>query len=369
MAKAPHPVIDWFGPQVGPDEKQRVLEVLDSNYLNDGRVTRQFEQAIAHTVGTRYCVCVTSGTAALALSLMALGIGPGDEVMVPDLTFIATANAARLAGAQVKLVDIDPSSLTIDPDQAAAAIGPRTRAIVPVDLNGRGAHYPTLQALAEKHGLKIVCDSTEALGSACHGQRLGSFGDAGCFSFSAVKTLTCGQGGAIVTNHASLHDRLRELKDQGRRVGGTGGGDDAHPVVGFNFKLTNLQAAVGLAQIERLPQRLSHARQKLGWYRANLEGCPGVTLPPTQDSEVLQWVDALAEDRQTVRQALDQARIGYRPFWQPLHTHPPYQAAPKHFPNATTAANQGLWLPSGFGLTAEQADWVCQTIRNAATGA
>ena len=243
--------IPWFTPEFGGAvEQERLCAVLASNYVNDGAVAREFEQRIAELIGVKHCVAVTSGTAAISLALLAIGIEPGDEVLVPDLTFVATANAARMIGAEVKLVDVEPRRFAIDVDKAARAVGPRTRAIVPVDVNGRGADYNALQSLAQEKGLKIVCDSAEALGSKYCGRPLGTFGDAACFSFSPNKTISSGQGGIIATNSDGIHSRLRELKDQGRRHGGTGG-DDLHPVMGFNFKYTNLQAALGLAQLER----------------------------------------------------------------------------------------------------------------------
>ena len=233
----------------------RLRDVLAREYVNDGPLAREFERKLAAFVGARHAVAVTSGTAAIALSLMAAGIGPGDEVLVPDLTFIATANAVRLAGADVKLVDVEPMRFGIDPDAVEAAIGPRTRAVVTVDVNGRGADYTRLEPLCRKHDLVLICDAAEALGSKFAGRMLGSFGLAGCFSFSANKTITAGQGGMIVTDSDALHEPLRELKDQGRRKGGTGGDDD-HPVLGYNFKFTDLQAAVALAQFDEIEQRL-----------------------------------------------------------------------------------------------------------------
>jgi perosamine synthetase len=348
---APNP-IPWFAPQVDARERELVLAVLDSGYLNDGGVTREFERRVAELVGVRYCVGVTSGTAALALALMAAGIGPGDEVLVPDLTFIATANAVRLAGAAVKLVDVCPDRFTIDPEKAAEAIGPRTRAIIPVDVNGRAPDYDALARLAAERGLRIICDAAEALGSIWKGRPLGAFGDAGCFSFSANKTVTTGQGGMIATNDPALHDRLRELKDQGRRTQGSGG-NDLHPVLGFNFKLTNLQAAVGLAQMEKLAARLEHARTRQRWYERHLAGCPSLTLVPAAAGEVLQWTDVLVEDPEPLARALDEAHIGYRRFWYPLHSQKPYADRPEAFPHATAISRRGVWLPSSFDLQEE----------------
>jgi perosamine synthetase len=361
--------IGWFLPEVGAAEKQAVLQVIDSNYLNDGAVARDFEKRIAALVGVRHCVAVTSGTAAISLALLAAGIGPGDEVIVPDLTFVATANAVRMIGADVKLVDVEPKRFTIDPERVAAAIGPRTRAIVPVDVNGRGADYDALAALCRRHGLRMICDAAEALGSRYHGRPLGSFGDAGCFSFSAAKTVTTGQGGMIATDDTELYHRLLELKDQGRRAQGTGG-DDLHPVMGYNFKFTNLQAAIGIAQLELLETRLEQARRRDAWFHAALADCPGVDVSGLVDNEgeARQWADALIDDRDAVRRAFDSAGIGYRAFWFPVHSQTPYAVSTESFENSKSISARGLWLPSVFKLTEDQAAYAAQVLRDALKG-
>ncbi len=355
--------IRWFFPQFGENEKNGVLKVLESNYLNDGEVTRAFEEKVAAFIGCRYCVAVTSGTAAIALSLMALGIGPGDEVIVPDLTFIATANAVRLAGASVKLVDIEPLRFTIDPARVDESIGPQTKAVIAVDVNGRGANYEALEPLCKKHKLALICDSAEALGSKYKGRYLGTYGNAGCFSFSANKTVSSGQGGMIATNDIDVYHRLRELKDQGRRFGGTGG-DDLHPVLGFNFKYTNLQAAVALAQLERLSQRISHFQDRDRWYSKALQGCPQVTLPPLDEpGEVRQWTDLLCQNRTELEIAFKQNQIDIRPFWFPLHTQRPYRLPDEGFAHSIHISQEGLWLPSSFELTEEDVGKVSKIIR------
>src|ERR1700733_14306339 len=191
--------IPWWTPQIGPAEFSLVREVLESNYLNEGDVTAAFEARIAELVGATYAIAVTSGTTAIALSLMGLGIGPGDEVIVPDITFIATANAVALAGAKPGLVDIDPRTLNIDPEAVARAITARTKAIVPVHVSGRAADMRAIIAIATQHRLVVVEDAAEALMSSHEGKYLGTYGDAGCFSFSPNKTITTGQGGVIVT--------------------------------------------------------------------------------------------------------------------------------------------------------------------------
>lgn len=214
--------VPWWRPQVGPLEYGLVRDVLDSNFLNDGDVTTRFERDIARLVGARHAVGVTSGTTAISLALTALGVGPGDEVVVPDMTFIATANAVTLAGATPVLVDVDPRTLTMSPEALARAITGRTRAIVPVHVSGRSADMDAIGAIALDHGLAVVEDAAEALMSARGGRMLGTIGAAGCLSFSPNKTITTGQGGMVLTNDDAVHARLRELKDQGRPVRGTG---------------------------------------------------------------------------------------------------------------------------------------------------
>ena len=358
--------IKWFSPEVGDLEQAALARVIASNYINDGPETRRLESAIAKRLGVTYAVAVSSGTAAISLGLMAVGVGPGDEVIVPDLTFIATANAVRLAGAEVKLVDVEPCRFTLDPERAQAAIGPRTKAIVPVDVNGRGADYHSLEKLCVECGLKLVCDAAEALGSSWHGRHLGTFGDAGCFSFSAHKTVSSGQGGMIVTNSEDVYYRLRELKDQGRRFGGSGG-DDLHPVLGFNFKYTDLQAVVAFAQLARMDERIAHFQQRDAWYREFLADCPHIVLPraPNFDGEVLQWTDILCENRAMVQADLCAHGIDSRAFWFPLHRQEPYRADDGEFPNAIDISARGLWLPSAFDLTESQARMVAHVVRAA----
>lgn len=359
-------LLPWFVPETGREEAELVLKVLRSNYLNDGNMSRLFESKVAKILGVKHCVAVTSGTAALALALMGLGIGPQDEVIVPDLTFIATANAVRLTGATVKLVDIEPERFTINIEKIATAIGPRTKAIVPVDVNGRGPDYQYLEALAKEKGLFLVTDSTEGLGSKWRDRYLGTFGDAGCFSFSPNKTITTGQGGMIATNNTQLYYRLLELKDHGRRVQGTGG-NDLHPVLGFNFKFTNLQAAVGLGQLKKLSRRLEKSRQRDNWYREFLKDCSAVKFPGTlknDSGEITQWTDILVENREKLERTLKSHNIGYRCFWHPLHRQKPYLDKDDEYINAINISKNGLWLPSYFNITREQVKYIARVIRD-----
>ncbi len=353
----------WYRPELAGNEEKYIHDVLESGYINDGNVTREFERQIANHVGTQYAVAVTSGTSAITLALMACGIGHGDNVIVPDLTFIATANAVRLTGASVKLADVDRHRLTIDCNTVAELIDSKTRAIVPVDVNGRGCDYTELEKLCSQHDLKLICDSAEALGSKWKSRFLGTYGNAGCFSFSANKTISCGQGGMIVTNDQTVHERLLELKDQGRRAQGSGG-DDQHPVLGFNFKLTNLQAAVGLAQLEKCDERLHNAKTRDRLYKELLNDIPDITFPDTEDGEILQWTDILSPKRDLICETLSNENIDYRKFWFPLNQQAPYKDSDDKYANSISVSKDGVWLPSYFSITTDEIEQVAKTVRS-----
>lgn len=357
--------IPWWTPSLGEREKSLVCKVIDRQFPNDGEYTARFEQRIAAWCGVPYAVAVTSGTAAMFLALAGCGVGPGDEVIVPDLTFIATANAVRLAGATPVLVDVRENDLTIDLHQVELALTDRTKALMPVHVSGRAAAMASLVELANRRHLAVIEDAAEALGSGVGGRPLGTFGDAGCFSFSPNKTLTTGQGGMVVTRNAVLHQRLRELKDQGRPVRGTGGADE-HPSLGYNFKFTDLQAAVGLAQWEVVPERIEHQRRVFRWYQERLKGVAGVRLPGfnLETGECPQWVDAVVEDRDGLHDYLLAQGILTRKFWFPVHTQGPYRCSGERFAISTRLSHSGLWLSSDLSLTETEVDVVCEAMRD-----
>lgn len=356
--------VPFWAPRVGEHEGVLLEQVLASNYLNDGELTTRFERELAARLGCKYVVAVTSGTAALFLSLAALGVGPGDDVIVPDLTFIATANAVTLAGARAVLADVVPNTLNLDPDAVLRALTPRTKAIVPVHVSGRGADLESILDIARQRGLSVVEDAAEAFMSRRDGKCFGTFGIAGCLSFSPNKTITTGQGGAVLTDDDRLHRRLRELKDQGRPARGTGG-DDVHPTVGYNFKFTDLQAAVGLGQLNYLDARLGRMRDIYRWYERELRGVDGITLPgfDLERGESPQWTDALVEKRDALDEYLAARGVHCRRFWHPLHTQAAYRKDDSEFPASTRAARRAIWLPSAFTLSEDDVAVASEHIR------
>jgi len=357
--------IDWWEPWVGREERDLLIEVLESNFLNDGKYTTQFEEELAHLLGCKHAVAVTSGTSALFLALVANNVGPGDEVIVPDITFIATANAVVMAGAKPILVDISPDSLNLCPKKFEKAITSQTKAVIPVHISGRPADMPTILEIAEKHDLLVIEDAAEAFSSKLNGKCLGTFGHAGILSFSPNKTITTGQGGAILLDDDSLEVRLRELKDQGRPERGTGG-NDRHDRIGYNFKFTNLQAAIGIAQLKRLTARTKRMKQTYLKYLEGLKEIEELTVLPFQveTGEIPQWVDALSSQKDDLIKYLENRNVHCRKFWFPLHTHKPYYLPDDEFPNSTELVSKAFWLPSSFCLSDADIEQVCVHICN-----
>lgn len=356
--------IAWWKPEIVGNEASLIQGVLDSNFLNDGDVATEFENKIAARVDAKYAVSTTSGTMALYMSLMALGLKPGDEVIVPDLTFIATANAVTMTGARVVLVDVASETLSLSPECFERAINPRTKAVIPVHISGRAGSFEKVFNLARQNRIPIVEDAAEALGSKFRGKFLGTWGEMGCFSFSPNKTITTGQGGMIVTNDENLAARLRELKDQGRPTRGTGG-DDMHPTLGFNFKFTNLQAAVGLGQMTAMDRRLQRQARILEIYKEELLDCRGIRFfeCDLKGGEVPQWTDVLAERRNELDGFLKAQNIFCRRFWHPLHRQIPYSHPDASFPNSSRLAESALWLPSAFQMTDQETRHVSSRIK------
>ena len=349
-------------PLIEPDlteaEAQAAARVIRSGRVNEGVLTAEFEQRFAQTVGTRYAVATTSCTAALAVSLMALGI-KGREVIVPDLTMIGTAMAVLLSGNEPLVVDVRPQDGCLDAARVERALTARTAAVIPVHVNGRNALTPDLAAIARRRRLAIVEDAACCLGSQVQEDgtffQLGTQGTLGCFSLAATKIITTGQGGVIVTNDPALHERCVRLKDWGR----FGEKGTNHPAVGFNFKFTDIQAAIGLQQLERLPELMARKRALYARYRARL----GALMLTREDPPgFCPWyVDVTA---QHLTERLTRQGIGATPIWPPLHRQGAMGMtnADDRYPCATALGENVLWLPSSTKLTDAQIDAVCDAV-------
>ena len=358
--------IPWWKPQVGSvAERNYINKALDDNYINEGKLVEEFEKNIAKLVKAKYAIATTSCTAGIFLALKAMGIGYGDEVIVPDITFIATANAVDLTGAKPILVDVFPDTLNINTDAIKKAITPKTKAIVPVHVTGRGANMEEISKIAREHKLHVVEDAAEALMSKQKNKYLGTFGNAGCFSFSPNKTITTGQGGMIVTNDENICNRLKMLKDQGRPTRGTGG-DDRHDIIGYNFKMTDLQAAVGLGQLNFLQTRIERMRRNHQLYQENLKDVKEIFIYKTNlaEAELPQWTDVRLEKRDELAQFLKEKNIDTRKYWFPLHQQLAYKLSDDNFPNSVKVSPRSLWLPSAFTLKDADIKRVCENIKS-----
>jgi perosamine synthetase len=355
--------IPWWQAKIGNKEYGLIKSVLKDNFPNEGRLAIEFENKLASLLKVKHVVVVTNGTSAMYLSLKALGIGFGDEVIVPDLTFIATANAVEMTGAKAVLVDINKDTLNIDINSIKKAITKKTKAIIPVHVSGRAADLTSIIKLAKKEKLFVIEDAAEAFMSKYKGKYLGTFGVTGCFSLSPAKTITTGQGGFIATDNSKVYRKLKMLKDQGRPKRGTGG-DDIHYDLGFNFKFTDLQAALGLGQLSYLTKRIQRMRRNYKLYQKYLSGLKEVTLLKfdLEKGELPQWCDGLFEEKDKLNKYLQSKNIDCRPFWHPIHTQAYYKKSDKLFPISTICSKKAMWLPSAFTLRDSDIKEVCQNI-------
>jgi perosamine synthetase len=361
----PPDFIPVYTPSLDGHEEKYVLDAVRSGWISSlGQYVTRFEEQFAEFCGVAHAVSVSNGTVALHLALHALGIGPGDEVIVPSLTFVASANAVRYTGATPIFADVNPQTWCLDVEDAARLVSPRTKAIMPVHLYGHPADMAAINALADAHGLHVVEDAAEAHGAAIGGRTVGGWGCIGSFSFYANKIITTGEGGMLTTDDAKLAARCRMLRDHAmppqQRYW--------HEEVGFNYRMTNLQAAVGVAQMERIDAFIRRKRRIAELYSAALCDLPGVTLPQERDGCTnVFWMYSILIERPFARTrdelivALRTRGIDSRPFFHPLDTLPPYRGAPVR-PVALHLSQCGINLPSAPSLSDEQVAYVGAAI-------
>lgn len=352
------------GPSITEKEIAYVTDaVTNAWYANANVYHDRFERAFAAYHGVRHAVSLPSCTSALHLSLLALGIGPDDEVVVPDCTWIASAAPVSYVGATPVFADIDPRGWCLSPQSFAACITPRTKAVIAVDLYGNMPDYAALAEIAGRHGIAIIEDAAEAAGSRYRGRPAGTLGVTGTFSFHGSKTLTTGEGGMLITDDEALYRRVMVLRDHGRSPGDT---MFQNAEVGYKYKMSSLQAALGLAQTERIDELVARKREIFGWYREELGDCEGIVLnQEPQGVHSSYWmVTAILPEwlggKAAVIQALSEQGIDSRPFFSPLSSLDAYCASP--MAGAARARNtvayaigaHGVNLPSGLNL--ERAD-------------
>lgn len=355
-------------PVLGEEELNNVIEAVKSGWISSqGKFILEFEQAFARYCGVKHGIATANGTVALHLALEALGIGKGDEVIVPTLTFIATANAVRYTGATPVFVDSHPDYWCIDPEKIERAITPKSKAIIPVHLYGHPCDMDAIMDMARRYSLYVIEDAAEAHGAEYKGQKVGSFGDINCFSFYGNKIITTGEGGMCLTNNDELASKMRILRDHGMNPNRK----YWHDVVGFNYRMTNLQAAVGVAQVRKLDEFLAVKCRIAQWYAAGMSKMASdrtVGLHPQMTwAKCVYWMYSIIiagitrTDRDKLIEKLGQQEIQTRPLFYPIHTMPPYRSSEK-FAVAEELSRTGLSLPSSHRLTSAEVTKVIESI-------
>lgn len=356
-------------PQLNGNELKYVSECITTGWISSqGAFVRRFEQEFANYCGLPHAVAVSNGTVAIHLALEALGIGSGDEVIVPDLTFAASINAVIYTGATPVIADVDPDTWTLSPDAVRALITPLTRAIMPVHLYGHPCEMDALMDIAREHNLLVIEDCAEALGTLYKGKHVGTFGHAATFSFFGNKTITTGEGGMVLFNDAAAHERALILRDHGmskqKRYW--------HDYVGFNYRMTNMQAAIGCAQMERLAEFVEAKRRMASVYNEGLKRHVSITCPPEKDWAFNgYWLytciinPETGVSRDELMAKLTKNGVETRPVFYPLHAMPPYQQyirSGQKFPVTDYLSANGISLPSSVVITQDEQQSILRAI-------
>jgi dTDP-4-amino-4,6-dideoxygalactose transaminase len=352
--------IRWWRTSFGKEEAIQICNSIEHEYISQGSVTADFEQKLARFLGIPYVVATTNGSTAILMALMAAGIKPGDEVIVPNRTWIAAAHAPLILGAKVRLVDVESERPIMDVTQFENLITPRTKAIIPAHLNGRSVNMREVHRIAQKNDLVVIEDAAQALGSRNEDGFLGTQSDMGCFSLSVAKIISTGQGGFVVTKNESLYKKLVAIR--------THGVSDVINAqwtqLGFNFRFTDILASIGIHQIKRLPERIKKVKKIYKHYETAIQDLPFIKLIPVdiKNGEIPIYIETLCPDRDRLIKFLAANSIETRPFYPDLNL-AQYFENPGRFPNSEVFGNQGLFLPSGPAQHIENIDRVINTLK------
>ena len=342
---------------------KNLKQVVYKKFPNEGSFTKKFESDSKRILKSKYALATTSGTMALYLSLKALNIKSGDEVIIPNITFQATVNAVKMSGAKPILVDINPKNLLIDLNALKKSITKKTKVVIPVHVSGRGENIIEILKICKKNKIKIIEDAAEAFGSKIKKKYLGNYGECGCFSFAPNKIITTGQGGLIITNKKKIFQKLKALKNQGR-IGQSTGGEDNFVSWGINSRFTNLQAAFGLSQLKTFNQRKKKLIDNYKFYLKELVQNKDFRIFnfDIKNGELPLWTDVYSSRRNKLIKFLKRNNIQCRPYWLPINTTIPYKNPKKKFPNSKKLFKKLMWLPSSLDLTTKELKKVCKKI-------
>ena len=349
----------WFNEA----ETQAVTAYMQSGgWIMEFKKTEELEKQIAVFTGIPHCVMMPNGTVSLTLAMLALGLKAGDEVLVPNVTMIASPNAAKLVGIQPVFVDVEPETLCMDLAKAKEKVTPRTKALMYVAFNGRSGDMEEVVTFCRDHKLFLIEDAAQALGSYFQKKHIGTFGEIGSFSFSVPKIITTGQGGALITSREEIARKIKQLKDFGR----IGGGVDIHEEWGWNFKFTDLQAVIGLEQMKKLPWRIERKKEIWRRYAIGLSGIKQIESLPTNLADTAPWfIDIFVDDPNALQTYLKEKGIGTRRIYPAIHTQKIYADTyrEKNFQVSEHYASRGLWLPSSSKLSDDEIDYIVNAIR------
>lgn len=353
-----------YKPSLTGNEKKYVNECIDTSWISSkGHFVSDFENEFSKYIGCNYATAVCNGTVAIQVAIKALGITSNDEVICPTYTYIASANPILETGAKVVFVDSLKSTWQMDPDDIEKKITAKTKAIMVVHLYGHPCDMNEILKIAKKHDLFIIEDCAEAIGSEYKNQKVGSFGDIACFSFFGNKTITCGEGGMLLTNNAYLHERIQKIKGQGLAKYR----EYWHDTLGFNYRMTNIQAAIGLAQFEQIEKFINQKRNIANWYKKYLSNVQVEFHNESEQVKHTYWMNSiLVESQQTrenLREFLKNNGIETRPTFYPLHTMPIYSNTYEKHPVSEDIALRGINLPSYPELKEEDIKYICEVIK------
>jgi perosamine synthetase len=353
-----------YQPSIGNKEKENVLECLNSTWISSkGKFINQFENSFSNYIGIKHSAAVCNGTVAIHIALLALGIGQGDEVIVPSFTYVASVNAIRYTGAKVVFIDSDLSTWQMDPNKIEDKITKKTKAILVVHLYGQPCDMDLILNIAKKYKLYVVEDCAEAFGSLYNGRHVGTFGNISTFSFFGNKTITTGEGGMVVTNDPSLIEKVIHLKGQGLAKNR----EYYHDIIGYNYRMTNICAAIGAAQLERANELIEKKIQIAKWYEEKLKNTPVVFHSEVGDVRHSFWMVSIlfkdSGEREKVREHLKLNGIETRPTFHPVHLMPMYFKKGLALPVAEELGNRGINLPSYPDLNETDVDFICNKIK------
>ncbi|MBN1522731.1 MAG: DegT/DnrJ/EryC1/StrS family aminotransferase [Candidatus Aureabacteria bacterium] len=354
--------IPQIEPWIQKDEVREISEVVRSTFISENKKTELFLSLIKEFTGSKYAIAISNGTLALAACLMAENIGPGDEVIVPDLTFIATANAVILTGAKPVFCDVDRETGCIDSDDMLQCITKRTRAVIPVHLYGLMAEMASINRIAQAHHLVVIEDAAEAFGVFYNKKHAGTYGSYGTFSFYANKTITCGEGGVILTDALKRYKQIYRVKNHGRDKKGT----FIHKSIGYNFCFSDLNAAIGVAQFKKIDTIMSRKKRNFDTYKKRLSHLNGIKImEPDRRTRSNYWFcNVLTQKPAAFASYLHEHGVGTRRLFYPLHLQPCYKGlvSKRQYESSTRLYSKGLSLPSSSTLTLKELHYICDLI-------